>query len=217
MEVEGTYGRDGYALIKRLLPCDVATAFLRQMKADHAQGGAPLERLKRTSPLLKGDAVEIYGYHYPPMLGLLWGLTPTIGALTGRDVLPTYAYFRIYREGDILRVHSDRQACEHSLSLTLDYSDGVPWDLEVGTDRLDGPSAAVDADFGGKPYVALTMEPGDAVLYRGVEHRHGRMTPNANDWSAHLFLHWVERDGPYAAFAFDGNADSAKPVNFSFS
>ncbi|WP_260591529.1 hypothetical protein [Sphingomonas sp. TF3] len=217
MDVHGSYARDGYALIKGLLPRDVATAFLRQMKADLAQGGAPIERHTRASPLLKGDAVEVYGYHYPPMLGMLWGLTPTVRALTGRDLLPTYDYFRIYREGDILRVHSDRQACEHSLSLTLDYSDGVPWDLEVGTDRLDGPSAAVGPDFGGKRYVSLTMEPGDAVLYRGVEHRHGRMTPNANGWSAHLFLHWVERDGPYASFAFDGNADTTKPVNFSFS
>jgi hypothetical protein len=78
------------------------------------------------------------------------------------------------------------------------------------------PSALVEPDFGGAPFAALTMEPGDAVLYRGAEHRHGRMTPNANAWSAHLFLHWVDRNGPYASHAFDGNADTTKPVNFSF-
>ncbi|MEI4499991.1 hypothetical protein, partial [Klebsiella pneumoniae] len=65
MDVHGSYARDGYALIKGLLPRDVATAFLRQMKADLAQGGAPIERHTRASPLLKGDAVEVYGYHYP--------------------------------------------------------------------------------------------------------------------------------------------------------
>ena len=42
-----------------------------------------------------------------------------------------------------------------------------------------------------------------AVLYRGVQHRHGRIKPNPNRWSAHLFLHWVDRDGPHAAQAFD--------------
>ena len=59
------------------------------------------------------------------------------------------------------------------------------------------------------------MEVGDAVLYQGVHHRHGRMSPNPNGWSAHLFLHWVDRDGPHRAHAFDGNAAPAE-VNFSF-
>jgi hypothetical protein len=59
------------------------------------------------------------------------------------------------------------------------------------------------------------MQVGDAVLYRGVQHRHGRITPNPNGWSAHLFLHWVERDGRYRDNAFDGQVKPAK-VNFSF-
>ena len=50
------------------------------------------------------------------------------------------------------------------------------------------------------------MAVGDAVLYQGVHHHHGRTTPNPNRWSAHLFLHWVERDGPYADHAFDQQA-----------
>jgi hypothetical protein len=39
--------------------------------------------------------------------------------------------------------------------------------------------------------------------------------PNPNSWSAHLFLHWVDRDGPHAAHAFDG-AGAPPRVNFSF-
>ena len=46
-------------------------------------------------------------------------------------------------------------------------------------------------------------EPGDAVLYRGIDLRHGRTQPNPNRWSAHLFLFWVERGGPFAQHAFD--------------
>ena len=114
------------------------------------------------------------------------------------------------------RVHSDRQSCEHSLSLTLDYSDGEPWPLEVGSVRSTKPSAKVDEGFGDEPHASLSMQVGDAVLYRGVHHRHGRITPNPNAWSAHLFLHWVDRDGPYADHAFDGRKNQAK-VNFTFS
>ena len=59
------------------------------------------------------------------------------------------------------------------------------------------------------------MQVGDAMLYQGVHHRHGRTLPNPNGWSVHLFLHWVDRDGPYQDHAFDGRM-SAAPVNFQF-
>jgi hypothetical protein len=145
----------------------------------------------------------------------LWGLTPLMSKLVGRELLPTYDFFRVYREGDVCRVHCDRYSCEHSLSLTLDYSDGLPWDLEVGKQRME-PSARVADEWGDEAYGSVSMEVGDAVLYQGVHHRHARTKPNPNGWSAHLFLHWVDRDGPYADHAFDGHGKGAK-VNFSFS
>ncbi|WP_156767779.1 hypothetical protein [Candidatus Viadribacter manganicus] len=37
------------------------------------------------------------------------------------------------------------------------------------------------------------MQPGDA----------GRVSLNPNRWPAHMFLHWVDRNGPHAAHAFD--------------
>jgi hypothetical protein len=148
------------------------------------------------------------------MLYFLWGLTPIVSEIVGRELLPTYDSFRIYREGDICRVHSDRYSCEHSLSLTLDYSDGEVWDLQLEKRRSD-PSAAVEEDFGADAFASIPMQVGDAVLYQGVHHRHGRVTPNPNGWSAHLFLHWVDRDGPYRDHAFDGQVKPA-PVSFSF-
>lgn len=192
----------GYALVQRLITVEVANAFLHQLQTQLEAARIPLSSLKTASNLVGHEAIEIYGHQYAPMAAFLWGLTPTMCTLTGLDLLPTYCYFRLYREGDICRVHSDRYSCEHSLSLTLDYSDGVPWDLEVGLDRVE-PSSLVEDTFGGAAYKSLTMQPGDAVLYQGVHRRHARMTRNPNDWSAHLFLHWVDRKGLYAEYAFD--------------
>jgi hypothetical protein len=73
----------------------------------------------------------------------------------------------------------------------------------VGRERVE-PSSRVEEDFGSEPFSSVRMEIGDAVLYQGVRHRHGRMKPNPNAWSAHLFLHWVDRNGPYKEHAFDG-------------
>jgi len=75
--------------------------------------------------------------------------------------------------------------------------------------------AKVDEDFGEEPFSAIPMAVGDAVLYQGVHHRHGRTAPNPNAWSAHLFLHWVDRDGPYRDQAFDGNG-TPHNVDFQF-
>src|SRR3546814_14272260 len=58
-------------------------------------------------------------------------------------------------------------------------------------------------DFGDEPFSAIEMKPGDAVLYRGIDLRHGRTQPNPNHWSAHLFLFWVERGGEFEQHAFD--------------
>lgn len=216
MKVQGDYPRDGFALIEGLVPREVCSALLNQLKTDIEAAGGSVEQLRKSSTLLKRDAVELYGHHYPPMLAFLWGLTPAIAAITGLDLLPTYDYLRLYREGDVCRVHSDRPSCEHSLSLTLDYSDGEAWPLEVGEQALSAPLAQVDDDFGGARYRSLAMQPGDAVLYNGVHRRHGRITPNPNGWSAHLFLHWIERHGAFADHAFDGKDALARPINFRF-
>ena len=215
MQVHGDYREQGYALLEGFVPAEVTQAFLQQLKQDLGPGAIPLSRVSEHPNLLTRPAFEVYGHHYPPMLFFLWGLTPIVEELVGAKLLPTYDYLRIYREGDVCKVHSDRHSCQHSLSLTLDYSDGAVWDLEVGRDKVE-PSARVTGDFGSEPFSSLSMNVGDAVLYEGVHHCHGRVTPNPNAWSAHLFLHWVDRDGPYQDHAFDRRLSPSK-VNFNFS
>jgi hypothetical protein len=200
----GDYWTDGYLALPGFLPTDVTHAFLATLKSDLVRGGVSFDQLKRGSHLLKTEAVEVYGQQYTPMSTFLWGMTPAVSTLVGRELRPTYCYFRMYRAGDICRIHSDRYACEHSLSLLLAASDDEPWPLEVGSFHIDTPRQRADADFGAEPYGSVPMRAGDAVLYQGVNRAHGRMMPNPNRWSAHLFLHWVDTDGAYAGEAFEG-------------
>jgi hypothetical protein len=215
MNVLGSYHDDGYAHLEGLVPPEVAQAFLQRLKADMGPDPVPLSRITSHANLLKRPAFEAYGHHYAPMLYFLWGLTPIMEHVVGRSLLPTYDYLRIYRSGDVCHVHSDRYSCEHSLSLTLGYSDGKPWELQVEKAPSE-PSSKVEPDFGAEPHSSIPMKVGDAVLYQGVRHRHGRTAPNPNRWSAHLFLHWVDREGPYRDHAFDGQIKPA-PVDFTFS
>lgn len=199
----GDYRRDGYVALPGLFPVEVLHAFYAMMQADLAGPGRSMRGFTARGPLLRKDAIEVYAHQYPPMLGLLWGLTPRIAKATGCELLPTYAYFRLYQRDDICRVHTDRPACEHSVSLTIAYGDELSWPLSVGADRVETPQPVVNETFGEERFGSVPMQPGDGVLYQGVHHRHGRVTPNPNSWSAHLFLHWVDRNGPYAEQAFD--------------
>ncbi|CAN5386163.1 hypothetical protein BH10PSE15_BH10PSE15_09200 [soil metagenome] len=175
-----SYQEQGFVALPNLFPPEVLLAFYRRMEADLKAAGTPLQGLAATSPLLKGPALEVYAYHYTPMLTFLWGMTPRIALAVGRELLPTYAYFRAYQRGDICRVHSDRQACEHSLSLTIAYGDNQPWALSVERARTDAPRPEVQEDFGGQDFGSVAMRPGDGVLYQGIHHRHGRLDPNPN-------------------------------------
>ena len=203
MKVHGDYGADGYALIEGLVPAEVAAAMLDCVGAGLGGPDSRFAAFQSQEMLTRHPTIEIPGHSFLPMLTFLWGLTPIISELTGRDLLPSYDYFRIYQKGDICRLHTDRASCEHSLSMTLRYSDDQPWPLDIARLPSDGPVSRLDEDFGEEAYNSIAMQPGDAVLYRGVERRHGRVTPNPNRSSAHLFLHWVERGGEYQDHAFD--------------
>jgi len=214
MEIEGNYERYGYLHIRELIPVEITRSFMRIIRDGLGPGPIKLGVSAQPGGVLCRPALEIHGRDYPPMDLFLWALTPIVAELTGKAVLPTYAFFRIYREGDICRVHSDRPACEHSISLTLDYRDGAPWDLEVARERTPR-GQAVTEDFGIDGFSSIYPRVGDGVLYRGVDHRHGRTKPNPNAWSAHLFLHFVEREGRFAEHQFDARPASGA-VNFHF-
>jgi hypothetical protein len=206
---QAAYRTNGYVLLERLFPPIVLGMFRARLQED--LGLMRSRNFVRANSLLTKPAIEVYSLEYPPMATFLWGLTPRISQVAGRGLVPSYAYFRIYQQGDVCRVHSDRPACEHSLSLTVELGDNIPWALSFEKRALEQPLAQIDPDFGAEPFSSLAMEAGDGVMYRGVNHRHGRLDPNPNRWSAHMFMHWVDPEGPYADHAFDrANIEAAR-------
>lgn len=194
------YRERGYVLLEQLFPPLILDIFHGKMQQDLNLKGNPAF-ISQTGLLTK-PAIEVYSRQYAPMATFHWALTPTAAEVAGCELVPTYAYFRAYQQGDVCLVHSDRHACEHSLSLMLHLADDLPWALSVEHRRIGQPEP-VERDFGDAQFTSLPMRAGDAVMYRGVEHRHGRLEPNPNAWSAHLFMHWVDANGPHADHAFD--------------
>ena len=169
-----------------LLPPEVGEAFVGALWKDLAAGRVSFE--PHSEKPLRKNAIETSGQRYPPLQALHWGLTPTVATLLDIEILPSFAYFRIYFGGDICRIHSDRADCQFSLSVVLSLSDAVPWELNVGT-RPAIPLSEAAEDFGDEPFISFPMSAGDAILYRGAMRRHGRLSPNPNRWSAQPATH----------------------------
>ena len=121
---------------------------------------------------------------------LMQDIKPLIEAHSGLKLHPTYSYARIYKKGDALAPHRDRDACEISISLNLGQEPDAPWTLYIGSEN-----AAFAAILGA----------GDALLYRGTELTHWR-APYEGERLFQVFLHYVDADGPYAEEKFDRRA-----------
>ncbi len=199
------FADNGFCLVKSVLTPDVAARLLADVAQDIHRVG--MDKFFVQTSIHSSPGLEIYSHDYKLLNSFQWGLTGLVREITGANLVPGFAYFQVYRKGNHLYVHSDRSSCEYSMSLTLAYSDDLPWDLTVGDDLVDhnipDEGTVVAQDYGSAKYHRLTMAPGDGVLYQGYLRRHGRLEPNPNRWSAHVFLHWVDADGPHSKYAFD--------------
>jgi len=109
-------------------------------------------------------------------------ILPEVEKVVGLKLLKTYCYYRKYKLGDILKSHVDREACELSVTINIGGSDEWPiWILTYQEEAKE-----------------IILHQGDAMFYRGFDLRHWRgINRKAFDYSQ-LFLHYVDKDGPYA-------------------
>ena len=174
------FARNGYAVIPSLLAPALTDFFWSYIHTKYASGLMTWgDALVPMTPASYGDSAAE---------GLLEYVQPQVEAVTGRELLPTYSYLRIYKRGDKLLSHRDRPACEFSLSLNIGQTPDEPWPLFV--ENASG-GARVD------------LKPGDALLYRGIDLFHWR-EPYAGNQLVQVFLHWVDANGPHASQKYDG-------------
>ncbi len=132
------------------------------------------------------------GYGIPFAETLLAQMTGVVGEVTGRQVLPTYSYTRVYFPGAEMKEHTDRESCEVSTTLTLGYNDQKPWPIYL-------------TDLHGKEQ-ELLLEQGDFLIFTGSKLPHWRNVwlTEPDHWQIQVFLHYVYADGPYKDNIYDG-------------
>ncbi len=107
-------------------------------------------------------------------------LAPAVSRVVAEPVKPSYVYFSSYQGGAKLETHTDREQCEFSISLCIDYSPEpvceTPWPLHLHTPR-------------GKTTVFQGI--GDGLIYCGCELPHSRDPLPWGNTSTSLFFHYV--------------------------
>ncbi|MEH6418616.1 DUF6817 domain-containing protein [Pseudomonas sp. CGJS7] len=115
-------------------------------------------------------------------------IQPVIEHRIGKKLLPTYSFARIYTPESRLTKHVDRGSCEISATMTVGFKTrhGL-WPIFL---EHAGESVAVELDVG------------DALIYRGMDLPHWREPLESGFW-CQLFFHFVDADGTLCGLRFD--------------
>jgi hypothetical protein len=118
--------------------------------------------------------------------------TQKMEVFTGKKLLPTYSYHRLYETNAELVRHKDRPSCEISVTVCLGYNNS---NLKDKADENWNWPMFVSKEEGGKG-IPIHLTPGDVIIYRGCEVEHWREPfPGLNH--AQVFLHYNEKDGKF--------------------
>jgi hypothetical protein len=118
-----------------------------------------------------------------PLVRILFNTKSLVERETNLELYPTYIYGRIYQPGEILHEHTDRESCEISMTVTLGYDSHYNWPIKMYDNSIE-------------------IEVGDGVIYKGTEVPHSREKFLGN-WHCQIFLHYVNKNGPYKDFKYD--------------
>lgn len=146
------------------------------------------------SDIIKG--VSSSRYSHPKFKKLHYEVKNKLELVMGERLYPTYYFDRFYFQNTKMDRHTDREACEISVSLNISNNLETSWPIWFD---LNGEN------------IECHTNPGDGVLYRGMEVPHWRemMKGNKHSYFHQMFLHYVRADGYFLEYAYDqGNTFS---------
>ena len=171
MTTSDFFDANGYVVLSDVLSKEQCAELTQYMFKLHKEG-----KLHQDTQCPISDAV----YGDPVFDGLMVSFADSIGKHVNRKLLPTYTYARIYRPGEVLKKHRDREACEISATLTLGFDAKTSWPIFFDDEKC----------------VPIKLEPGEMAVYKGCDITHWR-TAFKGEWHVQLFLHYVDANGPY--------------------
>jgi hypothetical protein len=178
----------GCLLIKGFLDAEAAQTVSRYMEYALKQSFMPRDNGE--------ESPSFFRYADPLTETILFNSLSHIEEVTGKKLHPTYSFSRVYVKGDQLTPHTDRPSCEISVTCHV-ATKGKSWPIWMHVP--------------GQEPVSFTLEPGDAVVYKGCDVRHWRDPAVDTEINAQFMLHYVDQSGPYAEYKFDKRTSLGVP------
>jgi len=190
MSSQQYFESNGYVILKDVLNKQQCDQFVQMMFEQHDQGN-----LVQDEQCPESNAI----YGFPPFEELLANLSDPLGRAVGRELLPTYTYARIYRPGEILKIHKDRPSCEISATMTLGFDAEAIWPIYFDEEKE----------------IAVPLDVGELAVYKGCDVAHWRPAFKGQ-WHVQVFLHYVDANGPYKDHIYDGRPSLGVPKQGKF-
>jgi hypothetical protein len=186
------YG-NGYLHLKDILPKELCNYLTHVLIRASEIGYGSNPTLDSQVPTAK--AILSHEIVFETVLEQVWS---DVEDVLNEEVLPTYAYARLYSNGDILEKHKDRPACEISMTVQLGRSHHYAWPIYMGGNRID-------------------LAEGDGVLYlgKGIEHWRNVCEGPEGYYSGQVFLHYVRKEGENAGEAGDMPFRNVEQIRFT--
>lgn len=139
------------------------------------------------APLNVGS--ETYGY--PEYKSKFFEVKRKLEKILGKRLHETYYFDRFYFNGDDLKYHYDRPACQISVSINIQQPENCDWPFNLTTPN--------------DKTLEYSTKPGDGVIYKGCECPHWRKSLVCEDTEYYhqIFMHYVLQDGHFVEHAFD--------------
>ncbi len=176
---EQMFEEDGYLVLKQFIPrimCEYIDENIKVLEANSYldYGDTQVEKaFSAGSPVITETLLDV--------------VTPILSKTINCELYPTYSYLRIYVKGAVLEKHMDRPSCEVSATVPISYACPGIWPLYLET---------------GDQAIRVELEPGDALIYKGIELPHWREAFEG-ERQVQVFLHYVRKDGEYSEYKFD--------------
>ena len=142
----------------------------------------------------QSDQMDTCYYEDALMEALLLSKQSLMERATNLKLFPTYSFWRMYTYCATLAKHTDRNACEISVTINI-AGDGTKWPIYIGNSEVN-------------------LDPGDGVIYEGIDYEHWR-NEYLGDGQAQVFLHYVDQNGKYSDWKYDKRGGIGYPPTFT--
>jgi hypothetical protein len=134
-------------------------------------------------------------YYWPPYKYAHSQIRMKLEKAIGKKLYNTYYYDRFYNPGQALTIHTDRDACEISVTIHISSNVNNPWPIWIKTpDTYNNNKKTEIIERGENRFVIL--HPGDGMIYKGCERPHWRDTL-PREYKRTWYGKKVEKEGLY--------------------